>query len=217
VETSIDDAAASSEPEDADRALPWWQHPLNIITLLVATALVAGMIGWLISDESSDPDGGEVDIGFLQDMRAHHDQAVAMGYMYLDRPDTSPGLRAVARSIVLGQGIEIGRMIEMLRQIEAPEIPATDEAMGWMGMTPVPYQEMPGMATEGELNDLAESEGAAADQLFIQLMAEHHRGGLHMAEFAATEAESADVRGLAETIYASQREEIAELEGLVDQ
>jgi uncharacterized protein (DUF305 family) len=214
VETSVDDAAPPSGAEDSGVVLPWWQHPLNILTLLVATALVAGMVGWLISNETSDRDGGEVEVGFLQDMRAHHDQAVTMGYAYLDRPDTAPGLRAVARSIVLGQGIEIGRMIEMLRQLEAEEIPPTDDAMGWMGMTPVPYQQMPGMATEDQLTELAASEGAAADQLFIELMTNHHRGALHMADFAANEAESADVRQLAETIYSSQLDEIGELERL---
>jgi uncharacterized protein (DUF305 family) len=216
VETSLDDRVAERAADNDEIVLPWWQHPLNILTLLVATALVAGMIGWLISDASHEPAGGDVDVGFLHDMRVHHDQAVTMSYAYLDRPGTSPGLRAVARSIVLGQGIDIGRMIEMLRALDAPEISATDEAMAWMGMTPVPYDEMPGMASDDELDALAAAEGPAADRLYIELMAEHHRGGLHMAEFAVGEGESADVRRLAATIEASQRDEIAELEGLLD-
>lgn len=216
MESSADDRVATRTAADDEIVLAWWQHPLNIVTLLVATALVAGMIGWLISDASNEPAGGDIDVGFLHDMRVHHDQAVTMGYAYLDRPGTSPGLRAVARSIALGQGIDIGRMIEMLRALDAQEIGATDEAMGWMGMTPVPYEEMPGMASDDELDALAAAEGSAADQLFIELMAEHHQGGLHMAEFAAAEAESADVRQLAATIEASQGDEIAELEGLRD-
>ena len=50
------------------------------------------MIGWLIGEASpSADDGGAVDIGFLQDMRIHHEQAVQMALIYRDLEDTDPG------------------------------------------------------------------------------------------------------------------------------
>ena len=54
--------------------------------------------------------------------------------------------------------------------------------------------------------------GADADQLFVELMVAHHQGGVHMAEYAATEAENAEVRDLAESIATGQQGEIVELE-----
>lgn len=203
-------AVHAREATDDVVLLAWWQHPLNILTMLVATALIAGMLGWLIHDESSEPGGNAVDVGFLQDMRLHHDQAVQLGYIFLDRPDTDPRLQTVARSIVLGQGIDIGRMIQLLRQLDAPEIPETDMVMRWMGME-MPMDEMPGMASDAEL---AAATGADADRLFVELMTTHHRGGLEMAEYAAREGGNEEVRSMAAAILDSQRHEIAELEGL---
>jgi len=213
------DHEQDQEPYDDDDddvvVLSWWQHPLNVVALLVAVGLIAGMIGWLIADTRSEPASSDVDVGFLHDMRDHHDQAVQMGYMYLALPDTDPALRTVARSIITGQGIDIGRMIQLLRSMNAPEASETDEAMAWMGM-PTPVAEMPGMATEAELDELGASSGTAADQRFVELMAEHHRGGIHMAEVAAADAANDEVRAMAAAMAASQAEEIGELERLID-
>ncbi len=63
--------------DDDVLVLPWWQHPVNILTGLVATALIAGMIGWLVHDTVSEPGAGDVEVGFLQDMRVHDVQAFA--------------------------------------------------------------------------------------------------------------------------------------------
>ena len=91
-------------------------------------------------------------------MRAHHEQAVQMAFIYLGLPDTDPGLQTVARSIVVGQKIEIGRMIQMLRDMGPPEAAETDEAMAWMGHA-MPATQMPGMATDAQLEQLAASSG----------------------------------------------------------
>jgi uncharacterized protein (DUF305 family) len=149
-------------------------------------------------------------------MRSHHDQAVQMAFMYLALPDTDPGLRVVARNILLSQGIDIGRMIQLLRDMDEPEAAAeTDEAMAWMGMA-TPRDRMPGLATEEQLDEFGASRGAAADRMFVDLMTAHHQGGIHMAEFAATEADNDEVRAMAESMATSQAEEIAELQGLID-
>ncbi len=49
--------------------------------------------------------------------------------------------------------------------------------MAWMGM-PGPDSAMPGMAGDDDIRRLAESSGAAADQLFVDLMVAHHEGGI---------------------------------------
>ena len=72
------------------------------------------------------------------------------------------------------------------------------------------------MATEAELEALGDADGADADQQFVDLMTRHHQGGVHMAEFAATEAENAAVRRMAASLVNSQTAEIEELQGRVD-
>ena len=213
---AIDAPPAEADDDSSDDVvLSWWQHPVNVIGMVIAIALIGGMVGWLVADAGGDAGGGEVDVGFLHDIRAHHEQAAQMGFMFLALEDTDPGLRTVARSIVTGQNQEIGRMVQLLRDFGAPEAAETEEAMAWMGM-PTTVDQMPGMASEAELDALGATSGAAADELFVELMVDHHEGGLHMAETAAADAEDARVRSLAASIGASQADEIGELERLVD-
>ncbi len=149
--------------------LPWWQHPINILTLVITAAVLAALVGWMVGDSSSELEHSEVDTGFLQDMREHHEQAVYMGFVYRSLADIDPGLNTVAGSIIRGQDIDIGRMIQMLRIFGEAEANEGDTSMAWMGM-PTPRGEMPGMATEEDLERLGTLSGAEADELFVELM-----------------------------------------------
>ena len=212
--TTVQEPIESHDLDVADDVivLPWWQHPLNILTIVVTAALLAGMLGWMIGDSNSAVAHNEVDTGFLQDMREHHEQAVYMSFVYGSLPDVEPGLRTVATSIVIGQNQEIGRMVQMLRTFGEPEANEGETSMAWMGM-PVARGDMPGMATEEDLDRLATLSGREADELFVQLMTVHHEGGIHMAEYAAGNAENEETRALATSIMGSQQDEIAEMQG----
>lgn len=202
---------------DADDTivLPWWQHPFNIIVIAVTAALIAGMIGWMVGDSGTGRDAGTVDVGFLQDMREHHEQAVTISFVFLSIDDTEPGLRTVARGIIFGQGIEIGRMVQLLRDFGEAESNDGDTSMAWMGHS-VPVGEMPGIATNAEIDELGATSGAEADRLFVELMVRHHEGGIEMAEFAAVNASVDEVRRMAAAIADSQSDEIIEIERLID-
>lgn len=202
--------------DDDAIVLPWWQHPVNIVTIVLTAAILAAMVGWMIGDNASRAPHDEVDTGFLQDMRLHHEQAVFMGFVYRDLPDTDPEIRAVAASIVQGQSLEVGRMIQLLRSFGEDEARDLDDtAMTWMGMA-ADSTSMPGMASEDELDALIAASGPEADELFVELMTEHHVGGIEMAEFAAERAANDEVRLMASSMASAQRGEIAELLALVD-
>lgn len=194
--------------------LPWWQRPFNIVVVVIAAALLAGMLGWLVGQASNDTASSDVDTGFLQDMRVHHEQAIDMGFIFLRRPGTDPRLRTVAESIIFGQGVEIGLMIELLDDLDAPGVAPDGRAMAWMGHA-VDAAEMPGMASEADLDRLTVAEGATADAVFAELMTAHHEGGMEMAEEAAERAANDEVRRLAASTARNQRSEIAELAGLL--
>jgi uncharacterized protein (DUF305 family) len=217
-----DDVGGGDDDRDDDRGdaddtivLPWWQHPFNIIVIAVTAALIAGMIGWMVGDSNTGRDASAVDVGFLQDMREHHEQAVTISFVFLSIDDTEPGLRTVARSIIFGQGIEIGRMVQLLRDFGEDESNQGDTSMAWMGHS-VPVGEMPGIASNAEIDELGATSGAEADRLFVELMVRHHEGGIEMAEFAAANASVDEVRRMAAAIADSQSDEIIEIERLID-
>jgi len=209
VETVEDD-----HDDDEVIVLPWWRNPVNLIVIGIGLIVVFGALGWVLGNNHAQPDPSDVDVGFLQDMHWHHDQAVQMALIYLSANGTDPALRQAAEEILVGQNQEIGLMIQMLRDFGKADTNETDTGMAWMG-DPTPLDSMPGMATEAQLEQLGQASGAQADQLFVQLMTAHHQGGIHMADDAERHANESQVRTLARQISGSQAEEIAEMEQLL--
>ncbi|MEO6653660.1 MAG: DUF305 domain-containing protein [Ilumatobacteraceae bacterium] len=206
-------ARAGSAPDD-DLVLPWWQHPMNIVTIVVTTAILAAMVGWLIGDSSSEPEHNSVDTGFLQDMRLHHEQAVLMSLVYRNLDDTDPSLRTAARTILIGQSQEVGRMSQLLDVFGESTVNETGTAMAWMGM-PIDAAAMPGMATDDELDRLGRLSETEADDLFVQLMTSHHQAGIAMADFAAINAANDKVRTFAAALSHAQQSDIVEMEQII--
>jgi uncharacterized protein (DUF305 family) len=214
---STDTAPSTSSMTDApepDEVMPWHRNPVNLVAILVAVAVLAGALGWVIGNNTAIDDPNATDIGFMQDMRVHHEQAVQMAFIYLNDDQTDLDLAIVAREILIGQNIEIGRMIQLLRDFGTSEVNETDLAMTWMG-DPVALDRMPGMATEADLQALADATGDEANELFVQLMSAHHLGGVHMAEHAASHAATDEVRLMASQIVVGQTEEVGEMARLL--
>lgn len=209
------DGDATAEADDEVVVLPWWRNPLTIGALVIGVLTLVGALGFVIGNNLAIDDHNDTDVGFLQDMRIHHEQAVEMSFLYLNNPDADPSLRTVAATIMLEQQLEIGRMIQLLRGFGESEVNESDVAMSWMDM-PVPLEEMPGLATTDDVDRLRSASGLEADRLFVELMSAHHLGGIHMAEHVQTHGEASDVMRMATQIIASQREEIEEMESLLD-
>ena len=164
--------------------------------MLGAAVLFLGVAaGYAFFGGDRGSSGSTVDVGFLQDMRAHHDQAVSMAFTYLEKPagEQDPVLRSIAKTIIADQQFENGYMVGLLLDMGADPANETGQAMAWMDQ-PVPLERMPGMATQAQLDELQAATGAEADALFVELMAAHHEGGIHMAEHAAEHGSRADVR-----------------------
>jgi uncharacterized protein (DUF305 family) len=208
------DADADVDDDDDFELLPWWQNPINLVAIAVAVALLAGALGLVIGHNRALPDANRVDVGFLQDMRVHHEQAVQLSFIFLNDPGTDADLQTIAREIVVGQDIEIGRMIQLLRDFGESEVNDTDLAMAWMN-EPVSADRMPGLASKSDIDSLVAAEGADANRIFVQLMSVHHQGGIHMADYAADHAGTAEVRLMAKQMASSQREEIVEIGNLL--
>ncbi len=186
---------------------PGMAVPLRRVIALVAVAcFFGGAVAYFLSTPRP-PGADSVDVGFYRDMTVHHDQGVELASIELANGSNST-VKGFAREIILAQRWELGRMYQQLTEWGASVAP-TDTAMDWMGM-PVPTGSMPGLATAEELQALGDATGTEADTLFLELMAEHHRGAIHMATYAAQNAEDADVRGLASVMARNQAIEINE-------
>ncbi|WP_069167550.1 DUF305 domain-containing protein [Nocardia altamirensis] len=193
--------------------------------LLVLGAIGAILIGVAVGalirlplNSSAEPDPGAVDIGFTQDMSAHHAQAVEMAGVVLVR-STDTDVRRLAYDIMTTQQNQVGRMQGWL-QLWGKPAQGADGYMGWMVDRPGGHdhaasthamsgtvQTMPGMASAADLAALRQATGPALDTLFLQLMLRHHQGGLPMIDYAAEYAETTAVRTLAETMDKTQRGE----------
>jgi uncharacterized protein (DUF305 family) len=204
----------SSRGADADPpSTPWWHSPWRLLVLGAAVLFLGVAAGYaFLGGDRGQGSGSNTDVGFLQDMRAHHDQAVSMAFTYLEKPAEGQDrvLRSMAKTIIADQQFENGYMVGLLLDMGAEPANETGQAMAWMDQ-PVPLERMPGMATEAQLDELLAATGPAADALFVELMTAHHEGGIHMAEHAAEHASRADVRGFAERMAANQRGEIVDL------
>ena len=193
---------------DDEVVLPWWQNPLNFIALGLAALILGVGIGYFVGDRNASPTYNKVDVGFLQDMRYHHEQAVDMAFFYLTSGDeTHPRLRLFAQEIVYAQQMEVGRMIELLRAFKETEANDTGTAMAWMGM-PVPIDQMPGLASQKDLDDFAAASGDEASIAFATLMIEHHRAGIAMADYAVENGRNDEVRAMARSMINGQSTEI---------
>ena len=182
---------------------------LRVVVLVVAVAFLAGAIGWAVSERGRDP-LSSTDVGFLQDMGYHHEQAVQMSLLLLAKDDVDEGLQSYAQEILVGQRYEQGLFNAILDRFGYASTPG-DEAMGWMG-TPMPPDRMEGLATEAQIEELREAEGADAEALWIALMSEHHLGGLEMADWEARHGSDKASRNIARAMVAAQRSEVIDLD-----
>ena len=87
-------------------------------------------------------------------------------------------------------------MIQLLRMMGAAEAADLDgPAMVWMNQ-PTPYDRMPGIASDDQIDELGALDGPAADDLFASLMIAHHEAGIHMAQYTLDHGSNGEVQGL---------------------
>lgn len=115
----------------------------------------------------------EAERQFLQHMIVHHGQAVTMSDLAPDRAASSRVLD-LAERIGLAQDGEIGLMQRWLR--------LRDEEVTDPHDSHHDHQDMPGMLSPEELDELAELEGEDFDVAFLEAMIFHHRGALRMVD-----------------------------------
>ncbi|MFG3196023.1 DUF305 domain-containing protein [Streptomyces sp. NPDC048208] len=179
-------------------------------------AVVAAGAGGYAAGGDGDPvavrvPGAEsADAGFARDMAVHHQQAVEMSYLVRDRTDDEE-VRRLAYDIAQTQANQRGMLLGWLDLWGLPKVSAKPP-MTWMGMGDMPAGQdgalMPGMATDSDLRKLGSLKGRAAEVFYLQLMTEHHKGGVHMAEGCVARCAAGPEQRLARGMVDAQRSEI---------
>ncbi|WP_433387333.1 DUF305 domain-containing protein [Micromonospora sp. KLBMP9576] len=182
------------------------------LALAVVVGLLLGYAGGLLTPRLTRPGDASAEAGFARDMLAHHAQAVEMGMTAFDR-GTDQEVRSIGGDIAIAQQGESGIMHTWLRSWGLD--PAGSEpAMSWMpdGAGLVKDGLMPGMATPEEMAKLRTAEGRELDVLFLQLMIDHHLGGIHMIDGILDVSDEPDVVRTAQTMKNTQRNDITNLQ-----
>lgn len=211
--------ASDADDADVDQVLSDanLRRLLLVLGALVAAAIVVVAMftagRWAANDEPVES-LGVVDVGFMQDMIDHHEQALLISNTYLaNNPDGDAA--PYAREVVLFQERDIARMETWLADDGLVRGDPERTAMTWMGMGS-PVGEMPGMQDPARIEELGRSVGADADRLFFAMMSDHHLGGAHMADTAATGANRSEIREFATAMSRNQRVEVVEYDQAIE-
>ncbi len=182
--------------------------------LVAVAAILVLIVGWLAFGRSDHPvdgmSGGNFpadvdsatmsDRGFVTMMIPHHEDAIEMAEVVLDRSER-PELRAFARGVIESQSREIETMRAWQSSWEGNSAMGDFDGQGMMGGGMM----MDGMSTD----DLRRADDV--DLAFIDAMIPHHQGAVMMAERVRLRTERPELKQLAEDIIAEQEAEITQL------
>ena len=215
-DTGLADGEPVSDESLSDASV---QRLLRLVLLALVTAVVTGLFAaatiWALGADDEPPAPmNAVDIGFLQDMLDHHNQALVISNLYLDNNadgDAAP----YAREVIMFQTRDIGWMEDWLADDGYNRGEPDRTAMVWMD-EPTPVAEMRGMQTPERRQELSDARGAEADRLFFDMMTAHHLGGVHMADHAAVNGARQEITDFAESVSRNQRIEVVEYRGAME-
>jgi uncharacterized protein (DUF305 family) len=187
-----------------------------------AVLVAAGAITYAVAEDggsSSTPSADSADAGFARDMAVHHQQAVEMSYIVRDRTKDEE-VRRLAYDIAQTQANQRGMLLGWLDLWGLPKV-SSDAPMTWMGMGDMASGKdgalMPGMATNTEMKKLGGLSGKQAEIFYLQLMTDHHKGGIHMAEGCVDKCAVGVEKRLAQGMVEGQQSEIDLMTDMLDE
>lgn len=152
---------------------------------------------------------GDVDRHFIEMMIPHHQDAIAMAELALQRSQ-HPQIKTLAADIKRVQQAEIDQMQTWYRQWYGTEVPRSNSGGNMMGGGMMGMGTGMGMGMNMDLDALANA--ADFDKTFIEMMIPHHRMALMMSNMVLVGGEKAELRTLAGAIISGQSAEIEQMQ-----
>ena len=182
-------------------------NPIPRVAVLAAlAALVAAGCGG--GEEESRPSQPRADTAvedaFLESMVPHHQSAIEMAKLGLERAETKE-IRALADDILEAQQTEIAQMGDLHERLIGKPIDPDESAHAVLGLS----------AREAGMDhgDAAATLERADpfDRAFIDHMIPHHQGAVRMARVVLPKTDDPELRDLAENIITAQKREIEDM------
>jgi len=149
---------------------------------------------------------GNIDRHFIEQMIPHHEGAVAMAKLALEK-SKRPEIKTLANTILVGQSSEIEDMTVWYKNWFEKDVPKENTAMMGGGMMSGNGMHMGGQADMNSLETATDF-----DKAFIEAMIPHHQLAIMMAQMLKSGTDRSEMLSLANNIIESQSKEIEEMQ-----
>lgn len=178
-----------------------------IRTAAVATLLFASLT--TVSARNRDMGSMEMDDGmYVEQMMQHHEQAIKMAEMAVDKADTEI-VKQVATRTVADQRKDMEELRVMQRELKS----ADKESDSEQAKQQQAKQQM-SASSEQAMNKLQSTSKAQFDTAFLQAMTQHHQQGIQMTRSNLTRFKNPEVKQFANMLLKKQTLEQKEMQKL---
>ncbi|GAA1415247.1 DUF305 domain-containing protein [Streptomyces thermospinosisporus] len=151
----------------------------------------------------------DADVTFAQMMIPHHEQALEMAKL-ADGRASDVESKTLAADIEKAQDPEIQTMKSWLKAWGKPE--SAEEGMPGMDHE----SGMSGMMSDEDMQKLETAKSTEFDRMFAEMMTEHHKGAITMAEDEQKNGRNATAKKLAADVVKTQSAEVEKFEKILD-
>ena len=140
------------------------------------------------------------DIEFIDFFAPHHMMAIEMAELVISH----------------GQDAEVKRMAEQARDAQHEEVEAmrdARESLTGMAESPALPRDW---HTQREMAEMRKLNGLELDRMFLREMIPHHAAGIPTAHRAKPHVQDAELRAMADRIFAAQSDEVGEMQRMLD-
>ncbi len=150
---------------------------------------------------------GNIDKHFIEQMIPHHDGAVAMAKVALEK-SKHPEIKTLASAIIAGQTKEIEDMAGWYKNWFGKDVPKVNTGMMGGGMMSGSGMHMGGQEDMASLQNATDF-----DKAFLETMIPHHQMALMMVQMLEAGTNRPEMIELAKNITVSQSKEIKDMQG----
>ena len=166
-----------------------------------------GMMGNNSQNTGNNQMMGNIDKHFIEQMIPHHDGAVAMAKLALEK-SKRPAIKTLANAIIEGQTKEINDMRGWYKNWFSKDVPKGNTGMMGGGM-----MSGSGMHMGGDEDMKALETATDFDKAFLEAMIPHHQLALMMVQMLEAGTNRPEMIQLANSITLSQSKEIKDMQG----